>query len=174
VIIVAVFLSRTPALEGVVQVAHFFSLGKLLLAFTCFWAYIAFSQYMLTWMANLPDTVPFLKLRQQHGWSNIGVLLIVGHWAVPFFVLLIRKTRLEPRRLAMVALWILFMHYVDLYWVVMPQVRPTEVLLDWSHVTALLGVGGVAVATGIWLMRGRHAYPVKDPFIAESLRYSKL
>ena len=171
---ILVFLDRSPALEGVLKTAHWLSLGKFLLAFTCFWAYIAFSQYMLVWVANLPDTIPWLLERQQHGWKWVGIGLILGHFAVPFAVLLSRAVKKNPVWLATVGLWILFIHYVDLYWVVMPQVRPGQPLLDWSNVTAWVGVGGAAVAFGIYLMRGRYALPVRDPFLDDSLTYSRM
>ncbi len=172
-IILSLVLSRSPSLEGALKTAHWLSLGKFLLAFTCFWAYVAFSQYMLVWIANLPDTIPFLLLREK-SWSVLGWLLIGGHFAVPFLILLGRAVKMHPSRLALVAGWILLMHYLDLYWVVMPQLRPGEVLLDWSNLSAFAGIGGVSLAFGIWLLRGRHALPVGDPFLEESLSYAKM
>ena len=173
-LIVALFLlARTPALHDTVRPAHWLSLGKLLLAFTCFWAYIAFSQYMLTWIGNTPDTIPWLLLRQGHAWRFIGATLIVGHFVVPFLLLLSRRSKLEPRRLAPVAVWILAIHYLDLYWLVIPQVQPASIVPDWSTLTAFAGVGGAALAAGLFLLRGRHALPVRDPFLAESLGYTR-
>jgi hypothetical protein len=173
-LIVALFLlARTPALHDAVRPAHWLSLGKLLLAFTCFWAYIAFSQYMLTWIGNTPDTIPWLLLRQDHAWRFIGVTLIVGHFVLPLALLLSHRRKMEPRRLAPVAAWILVIHYLDLYWLVIPQVQPDSILPDWSNLTAFVGVGGAAIATGLFLLRGRHALPVRDPFLAESLGYSR-
>jgi hypothetical protein len=173
-IILTVFLERGPALSGLVRVAHWLSLGKFLLAFTCFWAYISFSQYMLTWVANLPDTVPWILQRSLGGWQNIKVLLIVGHFAVPFLILLQRSVKMNPPQLAAVALWILFIHYVDLYWVVMPQVMPDHPIPDWSNITAFAGVGGLAVAFGIFRLRGTYPLPVRDPYLADSLSYSRM
>ena len=167
-------LARTPALHDAVRLPHWLSLGKLLLAFTCFWAYIAFSQYMLTWIGNLPDTIPWMLLRQDHAWRWVGGALLVGNFVVPFLLLLSRPRKMDPRRLAPVAAWILAVHYLDLYWLVMPQVRPDSIVPDWSNLTAFVGVGGVAVATAVALLRGRHALPVRDPFLADSLAYARL
>lgn len=173
-LILAVFLlARSPALADVVRSAHWLSLGKLLMAFTCFWAYIAFSQYMLVWIGNLPDTIPWLLLRQDHAWRFIGAALIFGHFVGPFLLLLSRRRKLEPKKLAPVAAWILVIHYLDLYWLVMPQVQPGSILPDWSNLTAFAGVGGAVIATGLFLLRGRHALPVRDPFLAESLGYTR-
>ena len=174
VIVVAFALDQTPYLPNALKPAHWLSLGKFLLAFTCFWAYVAFSQYLLTWIGNLPDTMPWMLLRQNHAWRWIGGALIVGHFLIPFFLLLSRKWKLDPRRLVTVAIFILVLHYVDLYWLVMPQLRPASILPDWSNLTAFFGVGGVVVATFILILRGRHVLPVRDPFLAESLGYSKL
>jgi hypothetical protein len=174
-LILATFaLTRTPALAGAVRVAHWRSLGALLLAFTCFWAYIAFSQYMLVWIGNLPDTVPWMLLRQDHAWRWIGWALIAGHFVAPFLLLLSRPRKMDPRRLAPVAAWILAIHYVDLYWLVMPQVRPGSIVPSLCDLTAFAGVGGAAVAAGVALLRGRHALPVRDPFLAESLAYARV
>ncbi len=172
-ILATLALTRTPALAGAVRVAHWLSLGKLLLAFTCFWAYIAFSQYMLIWIGNLPDTVPWVLLRQDHAWRWIGGSLIAGHFVAPFLLLLSRPRKMDPRRLAPVAAWILAIHYVDLYWLVAPQVQPGSIVPSYCHLTAFLGVGGAAVAAGVALLRGRHALPVRDPFLAESLAYAR-
>jgi hypothetical protein len=167
-------LGQSPSLAGCLKVAHWLSLGKFLLAFTCFWAYIAYSQYMLTWIANLPDTIPWIIMRQRHGWKAIVGALIAGHFFVPFLILLSRKVKMRPPWLVAVAVWILFIHFVDLYWVVMPQVRPEEPLLDWSNVTAFVGVGGLALAFGIFQLRGRYAVPIQDPFLDESLGYARM
>jgi hypothetical protein len=80
---------------------------------------------------------------------------------------------MDPLRLAPVAAWLLAVHYLDLYWLVMPQVQPGSIVPDWSNLTAFLGVGGAAVATALALLRGRHALPVRDPFLAESLAYAR-
>jgi len=173
-IIIVLMLSRTPFLDGALGTAHWLSLGKFLLAFTCFWAYIAYSQYMLTWIANLPDAIPYLLHRQSHGWQYIFYALILGHFIFPFLILLTRWIKMRPRALATMGLWILFVHYLDLYAVVMPQVRPDQPLLDWANVTAFVGVGGVFAVVTVLLMRGKPAVPVKDPFLAESLAYQKM
>jgi len=129
---------------------------------------------MLTWIGNLPDTIPWMLLRQDHAWRWVGGALLVGNFVVPFLLLLSRPRKMDPRRLAPVAAWILAVHYLDLYWLVMPQVRPDSIVPDWSNLTAFVGVGGVAVATAVALLRGRHALPVRDPFLADSLAYARI
>jgi hypothetical protein len=173
-VLLVVMLERSPAFAGAVKTAHLLSLGKFLLAFTCFWGYIAFSQYMLTWVANLPDAIPWLIRRQSNGWGWIGLALIVGHFVLPFFLLLSRRRKMNPRVIAAIAIWLLSIHYVDLYWMVMPEARPTEIVPDWSNLTALVGVGGVSLAWSVATLRGRRAIPVGDPFLEDSLHYAKM
>jgi hypothetical protein len=173
-IIVVLLLGRTPAMAGALRPAHWLSLGKFLLAFVCFWAYIAYSQYMLTWIANLPDAEPYLLHRQTGGWQYIFYALIIGHFVVPFLILLSRWIKLHPTALATMGLWILFIHFVDLYAVVMPQVHPHQPLFDWANVASFVGVGGVAVVVAVLLMRGGPAVPVRDPYLADSLAYEKM
>jgi hypothetical protein len=101
---------------------HFHSVGKFLLAFVAFWGYIAFSQFMLIWIANVPEEVPWYVVRIGGGWLPVFGFLAVFHFLVPFFLLLSRPLKRDPRRLAWLALWLLLVHWVDLYWLVMPVV----------------------------------------------------
>ncbi|HEX3905719.1 MAG TPA: hypothetical protein VH853_23035 [Polyangia bacterium] len=150
---------------------HTHNIGKLMLAFICFWTYIAFSQLMLIWIAGLPDETPFYITRFNPGWRWIGVLLIIGHFFVPFGALLSRSLKRNPRQLAIVAGWILFIHFVDIYWLVMPSRDPDGFSLRWTDVTAFFGVGLVGIAYGVSRLRGKLPVPVKDPYLGESIRY---
>jgi hypothetical protein len=150
---------------------HFHSVGKFLLAFVAFWAYMAFSQLLLIWIANVPEEVPWLILRINGGWLGVGVFLVVGQFLVPFFLLLSRDLKRSPRALAWVAAWTLLAHWVDMYWLIMPHLDPGGPRPSLWDLTALVGVGGVAVAFTIWRMRGWAAVPVRDPYLDDSLRY---
>jgi len=150
---------------------HTHSVGKLMLAFTCFWTYIAFSQLLLIWIAGLPEETPFYITRFGAGWAWVGALLIFGHFFLPFGALLSRSLKRDPRKLAAVAIWILFIHYVDIFWLVMPTLHPEGFSLHWTNFTAFLGVGLVTIAFAVSRLRGRFAIPVKDPYLAESFRY---
>ena len=104
---------------------HFHALGNFLLAFVAFWAYTAFSQFLLIWIANVPEEVPFYILRIRGSWGGVGAFLALFHFLVPFFVLLSRDLKRSPKALAWVAAWMLLMHWVDLYWIVMPHLDPS-------------------------------------------------
>ncbi len=170
-IIAAAWGRREGIFGGALTTAHFHSLGKLLLAFTAFWAYIAFSQFLLIWIANIPEEVPWYQVRNRGAWLPVGVFLALFHFVVPFFVLLSRRIKREPEKLQWVAAWILVVHFVDVYWVVMPHLSPAAPHPHFTDLTALLGVGGAAVAFTLWRLRGRSAVPVGDPYLQESLRY---
>ena len=154
-----------------VSTAHYHNLGKLMLAFTAFWAYIAFSQFLLVWIANIPEEAVWYKIRIEGGWRSLSVSLFFLHFVLPFFVLLSRKLKLMPKALAVMGVYLLGIHAVDLYWLIWPALSPAGPTFHWTLLTALPGVGGLAVAAGVWLARGRYTLPVKDPYIAESLRY---
>jgi hypothetical protein len=150
---------------------HWHALGKFLLAFTAFWAYIAFSQFMLIWIANIPEEVPWYIVRISSGWGAVGVFLALFHFVVPFFVLLQRAVTRNPPRLAVVAGWMLLVHWVDVYWLVMPRLSPERPAPSWMDLTAFVGVGAAAVAWTVWRLRGTVLVPVQDPYLEESLRY---
>ncbi len=156
-----------------VSVEHMHNLGKLLFAFVCFWGYIAFSQLLLIWIANLPEEIPFYLVRFKGSWAPVGLFLIFGHFFLPFGLLLSRQLKRTPARLGVVAGWVLFVHFVDLYWLIVPTLSPEMPVFPWTLITSWLGIGGLATAFAIWRMRGRFALPVKDPFLAVSLRYKQ-
>jgi len=150
---------------------HTHNVGKLMLAFVCFWTYVAFSQLLLIWIAGIPDETPFYIVRFTPGWRWVGVLLIFGNFFIPFGALLSRSLKRNPKQLAVVARWILLIHLVDMFWLVMPSRNPEGFTLRWTDFTAVIGVGLVGIAFGVWRMRGKLPVPVKDPYIAESIRY---
>jgi hypothetical protein len=150
---------------------HFHALGKFLLAFTAFWAYVAFSQFMLIWIANIPEEVPWTLVRSSRGWGAVGIVLAAFHFLVPFFLLLSRDLKRSPRALALVAAWQLFMHWVDVYWLVMPRLHPDRPAPGWVDLAAFAGVGAAAVAFTVWRLRGAVTVPVRDPYLEDSLRY---
>jgi hypothetical protein len=150
---------------------HFHSLGKFMLSFVAFWAYVAFSQFMLIWIADIPEEVPWYILRGHGGWKALGFVLLVFHFVVPFLLLLSRPLKRDPRRLGAVSVYVLVMHWIDVYWVVMPALHHEGPRPHPADLTAMLGVGAAAVAFVLWRLRGRAAIPVGDPYLADSLRY---
>jgi hypothetical protein len=162
---------RNNLFSGGMNIEHTHSIGKLMLAFTCFWTYIAFSQLLLIWIAGLPEETPFYITRFNPGWAGFGVFLIFGHFFIPFGLLLSRARKRDPKRLARVAFWILCVHYIDIYWLAMPTLYGEGATFHWTQPLAFAGVGALVVAFGISRLRGHLPVPVRDPYLAESLRY---
>ncbi|MCP3102966.1 hypothetical protein LZ198_29215 [Myxococcus sp. K15C18031901] len=157
---------------NVVTTAHFHNLGKLMLAFTAFWAYIAFSQFLLVWIANIPEEAPWYGVRIFGAWKPVSLVLFFGHFVLPFFTLLSRNLKLQPAKLSVVAIYLLAIHAVDLYWLIWPALTGTTgPTFHWTLITAFVGVGGIAVGFALRNSRNHFTMPVKDPYIAESLRY---
>src|SRR5262249_18962635 len=167
--VVTYHAGRNNLFSGGMNVEHTANIGKLMLAFVCFWTYVAFSQLLLIWIAGLPEEIPFYITRFRGGWVPLGVLLIFGNFFIPFGALLSRSLKRNPRKLAAVA--VLLVPWADLFWLVMPTLPPEGISLHWTNLTAFIGVGLVAIAFGLWRLRGSLPIPVKDPYIAESLRY---
>jgi hypothetical protein len=173
VVIVAATLTRDDpgAFGHHLNLEHFHSLGKFLLAFVAFWAYVAFSQFMLIWIANIPEEVPWYILRIDGGWRWVAAFLALFHFLVPFFLLLSRDLKRSPRALSALAGWLLLVHWVDVHWLVMPHLHPAGPRPWLLDLTAFVGVGGVAVAFTVLRMRGAAPVPVSDPHLEDSLRY---
>jgi hypothetical protein len=174
VALAAVLLRRSGLVPGALGAEHFHDLGKLLFAFTAFWAYIAFSQYFLIWYANLPEETAWYRTRLEAPWIALSVLLALGHFVLPFFFLLPRATKRNPVTLAAAAAWLLLMHLVDVYWLVVPSLQGTAAAPGLADLGALLAVGGVFLGTFGWLLRRHPLLPVGDPRLAESLAFENV
>ncbi len=162
-------LQRTGRLTHTITREHYHDMGKLIFAFTVFWAYIAFSQYMLIWYANLPEETGWFLRRQTGDWANISLLLLYGHFMVPFFLWLPRFMKRNKWLLVGPALWMLAMHWFDLYWLIMPQLSPDRVSFSFVDVTSFIGVGGLYFAALALRLRNQALVPEKDPRLEESL-----
>jgi hypothetical protein len=149
---------------------HRYNLGGFLFAFTVFWSYIGFAQYMLMWYANLPDEVVWYKVRLEGGWHAVTVALAILHFIVPFFALVTRDAKGDPRRLRWVAILMLGAHALDLYWLVFP-VLGRGVLFSWPELSfGLFFIGG----TLLWLRKALEwgeDLPVGDPFLQMGLEF---
>lgn len=167
-------MQRTGLLHEVVTVEHFHDLGKLLFAFVVFWSYIAFSQYMLIWYANLPEETIFFAHRMENRWQYVSVALMVVHFFVPFFFLLSRNVKRNKTLLLAAATWMLAIHYIDLYWLIMPNLHAHDVHPSLLDATTFLGIGGFFVASVGWIMNKYPLIPLKDPRLPESLSFENM
>ncbi len=157
-------------LAGLVTGAHFLSVGKLVFAHVIFWAYIAFDQYFIIWIADLPHEASWWVTRSV-GWGLFSIGLAVGHFFVPFFILLSHDLKRDPRKLGRIAWWLIAMHYFDLYWLIMPALTPNGPHPSWLDPAALAMVLGFAFAFGLTRARGLPVVPARAPGFGVSTRY---
>jgi hypothetical protein len=163
VIPVVARIAERPPFSSYITADQFHDLGKLLLAFVMLWSYFAFSQFLIIWSGNLPEETPWYLNRLGGGWQWIGIAQIVVHFALPFLVLLSRDLKRNGRLLAGVALGVLGMRFVDLFWLIQPAFSPGAFALHWLDPVALVGVGGLWIAQLIGQLRARPVLPLGEP-----------
>jgi len=170
VVIVAYLLNDQKPLAPVMRPDPFHDLANLLLTLVMFWAYLGISQFLIIWMENLREEIPWYLHRGAGGWQTVALLLILFQFALPFALLLSRSIKRSPAALSVIALLILLMHWVDLLWLVVPAFHPGKFYLHWIDFTALIGIGGVWLATFLRNL-GQHALlPLHDPRFVEVIK----
>ena len=172
--VVSVAMRRAGLLETVISAEHLHDVGKFLFAFTAFWAYIAFSQFFLMWYGNLPEETIWYRTRIEGSWLPVSLLLMAGHFVAPFFYLMGRTVKRNGATLAIGGAWLLAMHFVDLYWQVMPTLHPAGLRPSVLDAAAFAAIGGCFVAAAGWLMRREALVPLRDPRLAESIAFENV
>ncbi len=170
-ILVIGHLQKKGMIKGLVTNDHLHDLGKFLFAFTVFWAYIAFSQFMLIWYANLPEETIFYIPRSHGSWGLVSVLLILFKFIVPFMALLPKWAKRNISHLSAVSILILVMQFVDLYWLVYPTYSHDGVVLGFQEVGVFLGFVGVFIFTLTNFLSKHPVVPFKDPRVQESVHH---
>jgi hypothetical protein len=173
IVLSAILLQRSGYLRGVVNAEHYHDLGKLMFGFIVFWAYISFSQFFLIWYANLPEETHWYRLHWEGGWHTVTLALVFLHFVIPFFTILSRYPKRNTAVMMVVSLVLLAMHYVDLFWIVVP-VKRAEVSVHFRDITALVGMLGVGLAVLFNRMGAAPLIPVKDPLLKASLEYENV
>jgi len=170
-IIVCLWLRANGYLVNAVNTEHYHDLGKWLFTLMVFWAYVAFSQYMLIWYANLPEETIWFKHRIVGSWLYVALLLVAGHFLIPLFAMLPRAVKRSRRALALFAGWLLLMHYVDLYWQVMPVFYQSGFGIHWLNPACLIAVGSTMGLTFWSNFREKPLIPVGDPRLKQCLAF---
>jgi hypothetical protein len=178
------FLHKQGVLKKSVTIEHFHDLGKMVFAFTIFWMYTAFSQFMLIWYANIPEETGWYKERFVGGWCSgwglLSAVLLFGHFVVPFFGLLSRHIKRKPATLAFWCVWQLLMIYLDMYWLVMPTLgslthtelpAPPFALID---VACMVGVMGTFIAGIAFRAKSLNLMVTNDPRLQKSLAFTNI
>ncbi|MBE0659622.1 MAG: hypothetical protein IH602_18160 [Bryobacteraceae bacterium] len=172
-VLIAVCLGLRSAgyLSDAINEEHYHDLGKWLFALTVFWAYVTFSQYMLIWYGNLPEEGIWYHRRMVGSWSGFMPLMIIGHFIIPFVTLMPRSSKRNLKMLGFFSGWMLVMHYLDLYWQVMPVLHKTGVAFHWidlAALVALVSTFGLVFWSGL---RERPLVPVGDPRLEQCLGF---
>jgi hypothetical protein len=169
--ILTIRMLQKKGLLQVVTADHFHDLGKYLLGFTIFWAYIGVSQYLLIWYANVPEETTFYLLRQKPSWVWVSLALPLLRFVLPFLLLLPRMAKRKPKYLEKVAVIVLIGAWVDLFWLVVPYFSPEKFSLSIFDLGLFLGFLGFFAFTVRRFLSKHHTVPVKDPFLHETLHH---
>jgi hypothetical protein len=161
---------RVPVVAASIHPSHTGALGRMMFAFLVFWAYMEFAQGLIIWIADKPDEVPWYIARGAGAWGSVFAVLVIGHFAVPFFALLPKALKRRPTLLAVAGGWLVAMHYVDVYWLVMPALHE-QLAVHWLDVAAPCAVLGLATAAAALRPRTRMAVAEDHPRFAAAVTY---
>ncbi len=169
-IAVVVLLARTEPFASVLQKRHLHDLGKLLLAFLMLWAYFDFSQLLIIWSGNQPEEISFYRTRLYSGWGVVAVIVLVFHFFVPFFLLLSQDVKRNAKVLPRIAIWLIFMRLVDLFWMTRPEFT-SRAMPTWLDVVLPLALGGLWLGFFAFNLKQCPLLPLGDPELAEALEH---
>jgi hypothetical protein len=170
-ILFAIALQSGGLLARAVSVEHYHDLGKLLLGFIVFWGYMAFSQYLLIWYANIPEETVWYLARLKGFWGWVALVLLFGHLFIPFLALLPRAMKRRKMLLGVWAVWMLAVHWIDLYWLVMPTFAPDRSPFGAMDVCCFISFGCLFLAGTLRIAGLGSLAPVGDPRLGESLAF---
>ncbi|MDZ7288946.1 MAG: hypothetical protein ONB44_01050 [candidate division KSB1 bacterium] len=171
--VLVILLRRWGPLAGVVTDSHLHDLGKLIFAFSTFWMYIWFSQYLLIWYANIPEEVRFYTLRERGGWLVLTIVNVLFNWVIPFVTLLPVWVKRNEGLLLRVCIIVMIGHWIDLFWMILPPfMKATPAAFLWEIAPMAAAVAGFFLLTFHTLTRHR-LLPVNDPYLVESLAESQ-
>lgn len=171
--LILMWLNGKGCLADAVTTEHYHDVGKLLFAFVVFWTYVAFSQYMLIWYANLPEETGWYHEHLQGSWNTVGELMMVGHFGIPFVFLMSRHIKRARATLAIAACFMLVMHWIDLYWNVMPHLHHEgpPASLHWIDFSTVIGLLCLVLCFFVSQVRRTPLLPLRDPRLEESLKF---
>jgi len=170
-IVVLVMLARVAPLNRVLTSHHFHDLGKFLFAFLMLWAYLQFSQFLIIWSANIPEEIPHYLERWENSWKYLSIFIVVGHFMVPYALLLSRDLKRNYGKLQIIAAWILFARIADYWWHVAPELHKEGLTITLLDVGLPLVLGGIFISLFVAQLGGRSLLPVNDPQLDKALHH---
>lgn len=169
--LIIVWMRNSSWVSGYVTEEHQHDIGKFLKGFTVFWAYIAFSQFVLIWYANIPEETEFYIVRSLNGWMPVSFALLIFRFIVPFLVLLPRGSKRNNSILVSVSILVLVMQYIDLYWLVYPNFFDGVPKFGFWEIGMFLGFAGLFLMTMTRFMTKNNLVAIKDPRMHEALKH---
>ena len=170
-IIVLLMLAQSAPLNRVLTSDHFHDLGKLLFAFLMLWAYLSFSQFLIIWSANIPEEIPHYIDRWENSYKFLSIFIVVGHFMLPYALLLSRDLKRNMGKLRVIATWILFARLGDYYWHVAPELHKGGLSISLLDVALPLALGGIFITMFVSNLGGRSLLPVNDPDLDKALHH---
>lgn len=170
--IVVILLKRIGPFREILTTDHLHNLGKLIFAFSTFWMYIWFSQYLLIWYANIPEEVTYLVNREKGTWIIFTIVNVAFNWVIPFVVLLPEWTKKHEGMLLRVCVIIMIGHWIDLAWMILPPFMPAGPELFFWEVAPMVGVMTAFFYVTFRVLSRGNIVPVKDPLLVESIHPS--
>lgn len=167
----AMILQGMGNLRGIVTTEHYQDLGKLTFGFVVFWTYIAFSQYMLIWYGNIPEETLWYRHRLGHGWEVHSAVLLIGHFVVPFFLLLSRAVKRSRLLLGLICAWLLAMQWFDIHWLAAPVLHPDAATIHFLDVANWVGLFGIVLGVFMYRLVRHSLVPGRSPWLEDSLHF---
>jgi hypothetical protein len=170
--LILMWLQKQGRLTKSVTTEHYHDIGKMMFAFTAFWAYIAFSQFMLIWYANVPEETEWFHDRAHGDWLYVSYAMVACNFVIPFFGMLSRHVKRNRKSLGFWAVWILVVHWVDMFWLVKPHLASEHGLPFSIHdVLCTVGMLALFIAAAAWSAQKVNLVPVKDSRLNKSLAF---
>ena len=169
--IITVLLKEGGYFPSKITNQHYYSLGTMMFGFNIFWAYIAFSQFLLIWYADLPEETFWMIQRLSGGWAYVSFALLLVHFIIPFLVLLPRSAKTDPKILKVMAVWMLCAHALDLYWLIMPSYGKDGPVFGWSELGFPLAIAGIFILIFKLKADRKNLIPVGDPKLEAGLDF---
>jgi len=169
IILIVFWMQKNNILNNTVSKSHIYDLGAWFFGFTVFYAYIAFSQFLLIYYANIPEETLWYYHRLEGSWSIVTYSLLFGRFLIPFVLLLNRDTKHNHKMLIFTSVLVLAMHIIELHWIVMPIINHSGISVSWLDFATLVGLGGIFMGLFFTTLKKHNLIPVNDPTLSDSL-----
>jgi len=172
-IIISLLLQNAGKVQKWITVEHYHDMGKFLFGFVMFWSYIAFSQLILYWYANIPEETYWYKVRLENNWQYLSYGLIAVHFVIPFLFLMSRHIRRNRTLLAVGAVWVLAAHWLDMTFLIMPNIKGPALFFPLiGHLLGGIGMLCIFAAFFIFRASGIPLVAMRDPRLPEAMAYT--